>query len=295
MNGFKMKLEIKQLIKNYGSFTALDHISYTFENGIYALLGPNGAGKSTFMNILAMLLKETQGEIILDGKPLVKQKKSFLNMLGYMPQQQCLYEDFTLKDFMYYIGNLKGMKKEAIRQQSEDLVRKVKLEDVFHKKLKGFSGGMKQRAMLCVALLNDPSILILDEPSAGLDPLKRMEMQKLIAELSKDKIIIFATHVVSDVESIADEYLILKKGKLLRKETRKQLVSLLEHKVMEQEVDPLEYQKLKTNNKISNVRYDGDKMMIRIIEPKDEGKGIYVSPNINDVYLYIFDEEHVVL
>ena len=288
-------LEVCELVKDYGDNRALDHVSFTLTHGIYALLGPNGAGKSTLINILCMLLDANEGCVKFNGTDIKKCKKEYLSKVGYMPQQHCLYEDFTLQDYLYYIGNLKGMKKEAIRQQSEDLVRKVKLEDVFHKKLKGFSGGMKQRAMLCVALLNDPSILILDEPSAGLDPLKRMEMQKLIAELSKDKIIIFATHVVSDVESIADEYLILKKGKLLRKETRKQLVSLLEHKVMEQEVDPLEYQKLKTNNKISNVRYDGDKMMIRIIEPKDEGKGIYVSPNINDVYLYIFDEEHFVL
>lgn len=288
-------LEISELVKDYGNNRALDHTSFKLTYGIYALLGPNGAGKSTLINILCMLLDNDEGCIKYKGKDIKKCKKEYLSKIGYMPQEHCLYEDFTLQDYLYYIGNLKGMKKDAIQQQSKELARKVKLEDVFHKKLKGFSGGMKQRAMLCVALLNDPSILILDEPSAGLDPLKRMEMQKLIAELSKDKIIIFATHVVSDVESIADEYLILRKGKLLRKETRKQLVSILEHKVMEQEVDLLEYERLKTENKISNVRYDGDKMMIRIIEPKDKGKGIYVSPNIEDVYLYIFDEEHAIL
>ena len=296
MNGFKMKLEIKQLIKNYGSFTALDHISYTFENGIYALLGPNGAGKSTFMNILAMLLKETQGEIILDGKPLVKQKKSFLNMLGYMPQQQCLYEDFTLKDFMYYIGNLKGMKKQEIISRSQYLVKEVKLEDVFYKKLSAFSGGMKQRAMLAATLINDPKILILDEPTAGLDPMKRMEMQNMIASFAKDKIVLIATHVVSDVEFISSKFIFLKEGHIILQGDRISILECLDQKVKEREITVEEYQKYKQANIVSSIYYRHDKLFARIIDDDQEYSGEVVTPEISDVYFYLFrDEKDAVL
>ena len=289
----KMELKVKNLVKCYGDVCALDHVSFQLHNGIYALLGPNGAGKSTLINVLCTLLKQEEGEVCFNGESIQTCKKEYLKHIGYMPQEHCLYEEFTLQDFLYYIGDLKGMKLSEIKSQSMQLVKKVKLEEVFHKKIKGFSGGMKQRAMLCVALMNDPDLLILDEPSAGLDPLKRIEMQKLIAELGKGKIILIATHVVSDVESIADEFLILKKGKLLMKESREQLIARLEHKVKEFRVEEQEYKQMKEQYRISNVHYDGIKMLIRVIDPADEEKGSYVNPNISDVYFYIFDEEHV--
>lgn len=286
-----MKIELSGISKSYGDLKALDNVTLTLNNGIYALLGPNGAGKSTLMNILVSLLKADEGIITLDGISLAKQRNEYLKILGYMPQKQCLYEDFTLKDFLYYVGNLKGMKQKDIIERSAYLMKEVKLEDVFYKKIKTFSGGMKQRAMLAAALINDPLILILDEPTAGLDPMKRTEMQNLIASFAKDKIVLIATHVVSDVEFIANQFLFLKKGKLIYQDNRLNVVSMMETKIIELEVFMEEYAKIKEQYLISSIHYDKDKLIVRIIDVKNELTGLQVTPNISDAYLYLFRDE----
>lgn len=286
-----MKIELSGISKSYGDLKALDNVTLTLNNGIYALLGPNGAGKSTLMNILVRLLKADEGIITLDGISLEKQRNEYLKVLGYMPQKQCLYEDFTLKDFLYYVGNLKGMKQKDIIERSAYLMKEVKLEDVFYKKIKKFSGGMKQRAMLAAALINDPLILILDEPTAGLDPMKRTEMQNLIASFAKDKIVLIATHVVSDVEFIANQFLFLKKGKLIYQDNRLNVVSMMETKIIELEASMEEYAKIKEQYLISSIHYEKDKLIVRIIDVKNELTGLQVTPNISDAYLYLFRDE----
>lgn len=287
-----MNLEIRNVTKAYGKCIALDDFSISLHEGIYGLLGPNGAGKTTLMNILCTLLKSNKGSILLDGVDIVKMKSDYLNMLGYMPQYTQLYEDFTLEEYIYYMGALKGIQKQAIKERAPQLLRDVHLEEQRGMKLKTFSGGMKQRVMLVQALLNNPKILILDEPTAGLDPKQRISLRNLIAKMSKDKIVLISTHVVSDVEFISKEIILIKHGtciafdcpQILQKEIQGQT------KVVElQEQDMEEFQK---EYFVSSLFYEGTMLYARVVlkeEQKVEGKSVY--PTLEDVYLYHFGED----
>ena len=208
-------LELKNVCKSYGKKAALKDFTYTFDKGIYGLLGANGAGKSTLMNLLTDNVSRNSGEILYDGREILDMGKNYRELLGYMPQQQGFYENFSARMFLYYIAELKGIKKKEAKKQIEELLDIVNLSEVADKKVGGFSGGMKQRVLLAQALLGSPKILILDEPTAGLDPKERVNFRKYIHRLSEDKIILVATHVVSDVETIADKILIMKDGELL--------------------------------------------------------------------------------
>ena len=211
------QLELIDITKSYKGKLALDHFSYRFEPGIYGLLGPNGAGKSTLMNIITQNLKSDEGRILLNGVEAQKLKQDYIAHIGYMPQQQSLYENLTLLRFMYYIAALKGMKKKEAREQIERLLKDVGLWEERGKYMGGFSGGMKQRALVAQALLGDPDIIILDEPTAGLDPIQRRGIRGMIGELAQDRIVMISTHVMADIDAIAKEVLMLRKGKLLNK------------------------------------------------------------------------------
>ena len=229
-------IEIKNLRKTYGKKVALKSFSYTFEDGIYGMLGANGAGKSTLMNLLTDNVKRDSGEILYDGKEILKMGGSYLEKVGYMPQQQGFYESFSARMFLVYMAELKGLRKKAdltgfviifleiIVTGLENLLEIVHLSHVADKKIGGFSGGMKQRVLLAQALLGNPKLLILDEPTAGLDPKERVNLRNYIHQLSQNKIILLATHVVSDVESIADRILIMKAGELVADDTPEHLV-----------------------------------------------------------------------
>lgn len=209
-------LDVNSVSKHYGKHMALDSFSYSFKRGIYALLGPNGAGKSSFMNILAGILQQDKGGTIslngIDRKQLKNKYKSFI---GYMPQQQALPEAFTAERFIGYIAGLKGLDRKSSEKQMHELLDKVELSDCIRNKIGSFSGGMKQRLLLTQAMLGSPCILILDEPTSGLDPRQRVIMRSLIKEYAKERIIIISTHIVSDIENIADEVILLKSGKIV--------------------------------------------------------------------------------
>ena len=218
-----MELQIEHLTKKYGEKTALWDFTYTFTPGIYGILGANGAGKSTLMNLITDNVKRTEGQILWDGTDILKLGKTFRGKLGYMPQQQGMYNDFSARAFLRYMAQIKEIKQAD--EQIEQLLDVVNLREDAHKSLSGFSGGMRQRVLLAQALLGDPKILILDEPTAGLDPRERLRLRQYISDLSQDRIVFLTTHIVSDIESIAGDVLLMKQGELVRHGAPEELIA----------------------------------------------------------------------
>ncbi len=226
-------LEIKHLTKKYGDFTALRDVNLTLDKGVFGILGANGAGKSTFLNLITDNIPRTEGEILYNGKEILTLGAAFRKKVGYTPQLQGMYEDFSAGQFLRYIGSLKGMKHKKCKEQSMELLELVGLRQVAHKKLGAYSGGMRQRVLLAAAMLDDPEILILDEPTAGLDPEERIRLRNHIAELAKNRTVLLATHVVSDIECIAEKVILMKKGQLLRFGSPIELMEEIQGKVRE--------------------------------------------------------------
>ncbi len=223
-------IKLDNLNKHYGEKHALKNVNFTFENGIYGLLGPNGAGKSTLMNILTQNIDfDSDGNIFYDGTDMKKLGAKYRELIGFMPQQQELYPSFTAAKFVGYIASLKEISKNIIKTEVERVLSLVELSNYSDKKIGSFSGGMKQRVLIAQALLGEPKILILDEPTAGLDPKQRVIVRKLISSLSKDKIVLISTHIVSDIESIADYVLLIKDGNIIDSGTVNELSEKVEN------------------------------------------------------------------
>ena len=289
-----MELALNCISKTYkkGSVKALDNFSVTLTPGVYGLLGPNGAGKSTLMNIITDNLNADGGEVVYGGENIKKLGKDYRAVLGYMPQQQGLYDDFTLNRFLWYMAALKGLKKKEAKEKITQLLETVNLTDAAHKKLGSFSGGMKQRALIAQALLNNPEILILDEPTAGLDPKERIRIRNFIRELAEDKIVLISTHVVSDIEFIAKEIILLKQGKLVSHDTCQNLVNEIANKVVEMEIEKEELKYFQDNYRVSNLYHNDDKILVRLVtdNPPENHKLSPQSPTLEDLYLYIFEQ-----
>ncbi len=228
-----MKLELIDLTKRYGNFTALNHVNITFTEGIYGILGANGAGKSTMMNLITDNIPRSEGQILFEGTDILRLGADFRRVLGYMPQEQGYYEHMTAQTFLYYMADLKAIPKREAREEIERLLEITNLSRVRHKKLGGFSGGMKQRVLLAQALLGDPKVVILDEPTAGLDPKERIRIRNFIASLSRERIILLATHIVSDIESISDEVLMMKRGRVVGMNRPEKLIECVAQEVRE--------------------------------------------------------------
>lgn len=294
-----MELELKNLKKTYGTVQALKGVSYTFTAGIYGILGANGAGKSTMINLITDNVSRDVtdgGEILFDGEDILKLGKDFRALVGYMPQQQGFYEDFSPKAFLKYMAEIKGLKGKnnegkSVNEQIDELIEVVNLTHVAYKKIGGFSGGMKQRVLLAQALLGNPKILILDEPTAGLDPKERIGIRNYIAELSKDKIILFATHVVSDIECIADHVLLIKKGEIVVTGTPVELIEQMHGKVAEITCTLDDVGKLQEQYKVGNIRQRRNGLALRLVGDKLPEEAVKVEDNIDleDVYLYYFE------
>ena len=209
-----MELSVRHLTKAYGTKLALDDFTYDFTPGVTAILGPNGAGKTTLMNLITDCVTRQTGEILYDGTDILKLGRAFREKLGFMPQSQGMYENMTAYDFLCYVAQIKGLRSGTAKKQIGELLAVVNLEQAAHRKVGGFSGGMRQRVMLAQAMLGQPEILLLDEPTAGLDPEERVRLRSYIEALAADKIVLITTHITSDVETIADQILLMQQGKL---------------------------------------------------------------------------------
>jgi len=286
-----MQLELKGLTKKYGGMTALDHISVTFTPGIYGILGANGAGKSTMMNLLTDNISRTDGEILFDGIDILKLGKDFRRVLGYMPQQQGFYDQMTAQTFLYYMADLKAVPKKQAKAEIENLLMITNLADVRHKRVGSFSGGMKQRVLLAQALLGNPKVVILDEPTAGLDPKERICIRNFISEISNDRIILLATHIVSDIESISDQILMMKSGHIVGIDTPEKLLDSVRGKVMELPFEG-DMSSLRERYKIGNVRKRYGQVWVRLVGDDLPEGGEYVTEHLtlDDVYLYYLGE-----
>ena len=283
-----MKLEIKNLNKNYGDKHALKDMNITLKPGIYGLLGKNGAGKSTLMNLLTDNIKRTSGDILLDGKEILSMGADYRKLIGYMPQQQGMYDQFSARRFLYYVSSLKGLSRKQAKEGVEKYLDLVNLSDVADKKLGGFSGGMRQRVMFAATMLGEPKIYLLDEPTAGLDPEERIKIRNYISKISGENIVILATHVVNDVECIADEIILMKSGEVVDINPPHKMIEAVEPKVYEKRCTYEEMEALNDKYKKGNVRQGKDGLYFRIVaDEKPEGfSEIKGDANLEDVYLY---------
>lgn len=287
-----MKLQLSELTKKYNDKLALDHITFSFTSGIYGLLGPNGAGKSTMMNLITDNISPTSGRILIDDKNIKDIDKEYRKLLGYMPQQQNFYPELTLLRFMYFIASLKGLNKHEAKRDIEYYLKMVNLYDVREKRLGTFSGGMRQRALIAQALIGNPKILILDEPTAGLDPKERIRIRNLISEVSRDKIVIIATHVVADVEFIAKEIIMLNSGVILKSGKPADLLAEINGKVWNIYISDREITEVNDKYKVSNISREGESVIVRIVAEsyEDKWESETVRPDLEDLYLYLNGE-----
>jgi len=290
-----MKLQISNLVKKYGEKTALDHLNLELEDGIYGLLGPNGAGKSTLMNILTRNLSQNEGEILLDGKSSAESGDAWFQKIGYMPQTQAYYPDFTGEQFLYYIGSLKGLSKSEAKAAMTPLLQQLALYDVRRNLIRSYSGGMRQRLLLAQAMLGNPDILILDEPTAGMDPRQRIAVRNLIAEFALHKIVIISTHVVSDVEFIAKEIVLLSAGKMIDRGSAEELSRKMEGRVVEIDCEEKDLEQIASYGIVSSIGRHYGKIRVRLIKDREQEEipfdSVPVEAGLEDVYLDHFGEE----
>ena len=280
-----MELSLDRLTKQYGRKIAVDCVSATLKPGVYGLLGANGAGKTTLMRMLCAVLESTSGEVLLDGKEPEHTERGLPKNFGYYP-------NYTAMEFLMYVAALKGIPKNIAKKRVTELLEVVDLSHVANKKVKTFSGGMKQRVGIAQALLNNPKILILDEPTAGLDPKERVRFRNLLSEYAGDKIVILSTHIVSDIEAIADEVLLMKKGKFVLQGTVPELIHKANGKVWELSVSPQEARQWQTKTTVANLRHEGKEIILRIISDNmPSERAVPCEATLEDLYLFYFATE----
>ena len=284
-----MKLSFEHISKLYGNTAALQQIDLTLRPGVYGLLGPNGAGKTTLMRIMTDLLAPSTGRVLLDGQDIAVMGAAFRKKLGYLPQDFGVYPNFTAEQFLLYIARLKGLSKFEAKRQTDGLLHMVGLEDKKQKKLKGFSGGQRQRVGIAQALLGDPEILVLDEPTAGLDPEERIRFRGIISDLSQQKLVLLSTHIVSDLEAVANEIILLRKGVVLEMQKPASLLEQLNGQVWLVTVPAADEAALTKQYTCSNVMHTDGKSVIRLLsESAPRPDAVPTAPNMEDLYLYYF-------
>ena len=286
-----MALILDGLTKTFSSFPAVNNLSYTMDTGVYGLLGVNGAGKTTLMRMLCTLLTPTSGTITWDGQDIFSLGSAYRNLLGYLPQDFGYYPDFSVQDYLLYIASIKGLRPATARQRMQNLLEQVGLTQVRRQKMKKLSGGMKRRAGIAQAMLNDPKILILDEPTAGLDPKERIRFRNLISELAENRLVLLSTHIVSDVEYIADQILLMKDGSLVHHGTSQQLLAAAPTQVRTCTVPRAQADQLLHQYPVVNLKTLPQGVQLRVLSqtpPTPEAHPAEMT--LEDLFLHYFGE-----
>lgn len=286
-----MALILDGLTKTFSSFPVVNNLSYTMDTGVYGLLGVNGAGKTTLMRMLCTLLTPTSGTITWDGQDIFSLGSAYRNLLGYLPQDFGYYPDFSVQDYLLYIASIKGLRPATARQRMQSLLEQVGLTQVRRQKMKKLSGGMKRRAGIAQAMLNDPKILILDEPTAGLDPKERIRFRNLISELAENRLVLLSTHIVSDVEYIADQILLMKDGSLVHHGTSQQLLAAAPTQVWTCTVPRAQADQLLHQYPVVNLKTLPQGVQLRVLSqtpPTPEAHPAEMT--LEDLFLHYFGE-----
>lgn len=282
-----MEIQVEHLCKSYGKKEALQDINFTLQKGIYGLLGENGAGKSTLMRMMATVDFPTKGAIRYDGKDIYSMDEEYRGLIGYMPQNYSVYSGFTAKDFLEYMGVLKGIPKNRLKSRINEVLEFVNLSDVSGKKVKTFSGGMKRRIGIAQAIINEPEILIFDEPTAGLDPTERIRFSNIISDMAKDRIVLLSTHIVSDIEAIANELVVMKKGNILKTGKVDEIIKTVKGQVWETVISHDIYQKLRKDRAIIHLKQMGKEVQARFVgEQYPDVENFQVEPTLEDYYIF---------
>lgn len=285
-----MELQFENITKNYKSKQVLKGISLTMGTGVYGLLGPNGAGKTTMIRILADVLRPTKGRIRYNGKDIHAVGDEYRAKIGYLPQDVSFYSDFTGRDYLEYSAALKGMEKTYAKKRIEELAHSVGLLDDLHRKCTAYSGGMQRRLGIAQALLDDPEILILDEPTSGLDPYERIKFRNIISAYAKDRLVLLSTHIVSDVEQIAVQIMMMEHGAIQHIHTGEEYIHMMDGRVWLIQMPAEQLVNYQNQAVIGNVRAKDGCMEVRIIEDtKPAGDAVRAVPTLEDAYLYLFN------
>ncbi len=288
------RIVLRDVCKNYGKKTALSHISLTVERGMFGLLGPNGAGKTTLMNVLTSLQPKTSGEISVCGIPIEKTKK-IRSIIGYLPQDFSMYGTMSVYEGMDYLGVLAGLNKKKRKERIGQLLKEVNLQEYADKKIKILSGGMRRRMGIAQALLHDPEVLIVDEPTAGLDPEERVRIRNLLCETAQKRIVLLSTHIAGDIEATCEEIAILKEGRILYRGTVTQLLEQARGAIFEAKVSRIESEKVKARFCVTGMVSQGQHVQVRFVQEDKtqipfEG-AVRCEPNVEDAYLYLMHRE----
>lgn len=282
-----MELKAEHLYKSYKKKNALQDVSFSLQRGIYGLLGENGAGKSTLMRILATVDFPAKGTISYDDIDIFDMGETYRSMIGYMPQDYSVYPGFTARDFLNYMGALKGISEAKLKVRIPEVLEFVNLSEFSDKKVNTFSGGMKRRIGIAQAIMNEPEILILDEPTAGLDPRERIRFSNIISDMGKDKIVLLSTHIVSDIEAIATQLLVMKTGEILETGNVDKLVQKVNGQVWETVVSQEMYQRLRKERSIIHLKQMGNNVQVRFVGEKySAAESCQVEPTLEDYYIF---------
>lgn len=286
-----MELKITDLKKEFHQVLAVNGVSCTMRPGVYGLLGVNGAGKTTLMRMLCTLITPTEGKITWDGEDIFQMGEEYRKLLGYLPQEFGFYPDFTVQEYLEYIASIKGLRPVTARQRIRELLRQVGMERMRSRKMKKLSGGMKRRVGIAQALLNDPAILILDEPTAGLDPGERIRFRNLISEMARNRLVLLSTHIVSDVEYIANEILLMKDGSLAASGTGEELLGRMENRVWSLLVSQRQVEGYLREYQVSNLKTVSGGVELRLLSQNSPAPGAVLEPpTLEDLFLDYFGE-----